>query len=74
MQWIVLALTELTIYFMNLVTTATLERNPTLKEEIKQKNFTKALPVGFYTYPILRPRTSRSSRRTWSRLAKASSR
>src|SRR5580692_7458528 len=45
-------LTELTIYFMNLVTTATLERNPTLKEEIKQKNFSKGLPVGFYTYPI----------------------
>src|ERR1700739_4030236 len=34
-------LTELTIYFMNLVTTATLERNPTLKEEIKQRNFSK---------------------------------
>ncbi|HXW83223.1 MAG TPA: tryptophan--tRNA ligase, partial [Candidatus Binataceae bacterium] len=51
-QSMVPELTELTIYFMNLVTTATLERNPTLKEEIKQKDFTKALPVGFYTYPI----------------------
>jgi tryptophanyl-tRNA synthetase len=51
-QSMVPELTELTIYFMNLVTTATLERNPTLKEEIKQKNFTKGLPVGFYTYPI----------------------
>src|SRR5271167_2553018 len=51
-QSMVPELTELTIYFMNLVTVATLERNPTLKEEIKQKNFTKGLPVGFYTYPI----------------------
>src|ERR1700678_2259476 len=52
MQSMVPELTELTIYFMNLVTTATLERNPTLKDEIKQKNFSKGLPVGFYTYPI----------------------
>ena len=51
-QSMVPELTELTIYFMNLVTMATLERNPTLKEEIKQKNFSKGLPVGFYTYPI----------------------
>jgi tryptophanyl-tRNA synthetase len=51
-QSMVPELPELTIYFMNLVTVATLERNPTLKEEIKQKNFTKGLPVGFYTYPI----------------------
>lgn len=51
-QSMVPELTELTIYYMNLVTTATLERNPTLKEEIKQKNFAKGLPVGFYTYPI----------------------
>src|SRR6267378_1235661 len=51
-QSMVPELTELTIYFMNLVTVATLERNPTLKEEIKQKNFSKGLPVGFYTYPI----------------------
>ncbi|HVN64550.1 MAG TPA: tryptophan--tRNA ligase [Candidatus Binataceae bacterium] len=51
-QSMVPELTELTIYFMNLVTVATLERNPTLKDEIKQKNFTKGIPVGFYTYPI----------------------
>jgi tryptophanyl-tRNA synthetase len=51
-QSMVPELTELTIYFMNLVTVATLERNPTLKAEIQQKNFTKGLPVGFYTYPI----------------------
>lgn len=51
-QSMVPEISELTTYFMNLVTVATLERNPTLKEEIKQKNFTKGLPVGFYTYPI----------------------
>jgi tryptophanyl-tRNA synthetase len=51
-QSMVPELTELTIYFMNLVTVATLERNPTLKEEIKQRNFERELPVGFYTYPI----------------------
>src|SRR6204780_4652305 len=49
-QSMVPELTELTIYFMNLVTVATLERNPTVKEEIKKKNFSKGLPVGFYTY------------------------
>src|ERR1700685_2028392 len=51
-QSMVPELTELTIYFMNLVTTATLKRNPTLKEEITRKNVSKCLPVGFYTYPI----------------------
>ena len=51
-QSMVPELTELTIYFMNLVTVATLERNPTVKEEIKQRNFVKGVPVGFYTYPI----------------------
>jgi tryptophanyl-tRNA synthetase len=43
---------ELTIFFMNLVTVARLERNPTVKSEIKQKGFEKSLPVGFFTYPI----------------------
>jgi len=51
-QSMVPELAELTIYFMNLVTVATLERNPTLKEEIKQRNFTKGIPVGFWSYPI----------------------
>jgi tryptophanyl-tRNA synthetase len=51
-QSMVPELTELTIYFMNLVTVATLERNPTLKEEIKQRNFSKGIPVGFWSYPI----------------------
>jgi tryptophanyl-tRNA synthetase len=51
-QSMVPELTELTIYFMNLVTVATLERNPTVKEEIKQRNFVKGVPVGFWSYPI----------------------
>jgi tryptophanyl-tRNA synthetase len=45
-------LCELTFYFMNLVTVARLERNPTVKTEIKQKEFGKSIPTGFFTYPI----------------------
>jgi len=51
-QSMVPELAELTVYFMNLVTVATLERNPTVKEEIKQRNFTRGVPVGFWSYPI----------------------
>lgn len=47
------ALCELSFYYMNLVTTARLERNPTVKSEIKMRGFgDSSLPVGFYTYPI----------------------
>lgn len=45
-------LTELMFYYMNLVTLARLERNPTVKAEIKQKEFGPSIPVGFLTYPI----------------------
>ncbi len=45
-------LTELTFYYMNLVTLSRLERNPTVKAEIKQKNFEHSLPMGFLTYPV----------------------
>ncbi len=45
-------LTELTFYYMNLVTLARLERNPTVKAEIKQKNYELSLPMGFLTYPV----------------------
>ncbi len=45
-------LTELTFYYMNLVTLARLQRNPTVKAEIKQKNFELSLPMGFLTYPV----------------------
>src|SRR5713101_1826373 len=51
-QSMVPELSELTTYFMNLVTVATLERNPTVKDEIKQRNFKRGVPVGFYSYPI----------------------
>ena len=43
---------ELTILFMNLVTLARLKRNPTVKDEMKQKGFEENVPVGFLTYPI----------------------
>lgn len=45
-------LTELTFYYMNLVTLARLERNPTVKTEIKLRNFENSIPAGFLTYPI----------------------
>ena len=46
-------LTELTFYYMNLVTVARLQRNPTVKTEISQKEkFANGVPVGFFTYPI----------------------
>lgn len=43
---------ELTMHFMNLVTVSRLMRNPTVKEEIKQKQFEESLPTGFLVYPI----------------------
>ena len=51
-QSMVRALPELTMYYMNLVTLARLERNPTVKSEIKQKDFGSSIPVGFLNYPI----------------------
>lgn len=45
-------LCELTMYYMNLVTLARLERNPTVKNEIKDKHFGKSVPTGFFVYPI----------------------
>lgn len=45
-------LTELTTYFMNLVTVSRLQRNPTVKTEIQMRNFATSIPVGFFTYPI----------------------
>ncbi|GAO99176.1 tryptophan--tRNA ligase [Fructobacillus ficulneus] len=46
------ALAELTMYYMNLVSLGRLERNPTVKTEIKQKGFGESLPAGFLTYPV----------------------
>lgn len=45
-------LSELTFYFLNLVTVPRLQRNPTVKTEIKQKGFGTGIPVGFFIYPI----------------------
>ena len=45
-------LTELTFYYMNLVTVSRLQRNPTVKAEIQQRNFEASIPVGFFCYPI----------------------
>lgn len=45
-------LAEMTMYFMNLVTVSRLTRNPTVKDEIKQRGFSNSLPVGFLCYPI----------------------
>ena len=45
-------LTELTFYYMNLVTVSRLQRNPTVKNEIKMRNFETSIPVGFFVYPI----------------------
>ena len=45
-------LTELTFYYMNLVTVSRVQRNPTVKSEIKMRNFEMNIPVGFFVYPI----------------------
>lgn len=45
-------LCELSFYYMNLVTMSRLQRNPTVKTEIKMRNFEANIPVGFFTYPI----------------------
>lgn len=45
-------LTELSFYYMNLVTVSRLQRNPTVKNEIVMRNFETSIPVGFFTYPI----------------------
>ena len=46
------ALTELTFYYMNLVTVARLHRNPTVKSEIKLRGFEESIPSGFLNYPV----------------------
>lgn len=46
------ALTELSFFYSNLVTVSRLQRNPTVKNEIKLRNFEANIPVGFFTYPI----------------------
>lgn len=70
-------LTELTAYYMNLVTVSRVQRNPTVKTEIKMRNFEASIPVGFLYIPsarrpILPPSaqrqclSARTSCRCWS--------
>lgn len=51
-QSMVPQLTELTFYYMNLVTVSRVQRNPTVKAEIQMRNFEASIPVGFFCYPI----------------------
>ena len=51
-QSMVPQLTELSFYYMNLVTVSRLQPNPTVKSEIQMRNFETSIPVGFFTYPI----------------------
>lgn len=46
------ALSELTMHYLNLVTVSRLQRNPTIKAEIQQKNFEQSIPAGFLIYPV----------------------
>ena len=51
-QSLVPELAELTMYYLNLVTVSRLQRNPTVKDEIKQRDFGTSIPAGFLVYPI----------------------
>ncbi|MCH5216758.1 MAG: tryptophan--tRNA ligase [Muribaculaceae bacterium] len=51
-QTMVPELTELAFYYMNLVTVARVQRNPTVKTEIQMRNFEKSIPLGFFSYPV----------------------
>lgn len=51
-QSLLTALPEITMYFLNLLTLNQIERNPTVKEEIRQKDFGNKIPVGFLIYPV----------------------
>ncbi|WP_420422520.1 tryptophan--tRNA ligase [Simkania sp.] len=52
LQSLIPALSELTMYYLNLVTWNRLKHNPTVKQEIKQKGFGESVPAGFMTYPV----------------------
>jgi len=51
-QSLIPEIAELTVFFANLVTMARLERNPTVKDELKQKNLDRTVPLGFFMYPV----------------------
>lgn len=65
-------LTELTFYYMNLVTVSRLQRNPTVKNEIKMRNFEASIPVGFLPTPSARQRILRHLRRPLCRSGRTS--
>ena len=56
-------LTELTFYYMNLVTVSRVQRNPTIKSELQMRGFGDSIPVGFFTYPISQAADITASRR-----------
>lgn len=51
-QSMIPAIAELTIFYLNLVSVSRLERNPTIKQELKLRNFSGGIPAGFLTYPV----------------------
>lgn len=51
-QSLIPEIAELTVFYLNLVTVARLQRNPTVKEEIKQKGFGASIPAGFLMHPV----------------------
>lgn len=51
-QSLIPELTELTVYYLNLISVSRLERNPTVKAELQQKSFADAIPAGFLVYPV----------------------
>ena len=58
-------LPELAVYYLNLVTVARLERNPTVKTEIRLRRFKRDIPAGFLTYPVSQTADIRLSRQIW---------
>ena len=79
-QSMVPELTELTFYYMNLVTVSRVQRNPTVKAEIQMRNFEASIPVGFFCYPIsqallhsVQPlfRLAKTSCRCWNSVRKS---
>ncbi len=71
-QSMVPELTELTFYYMNLVTVARVQRNPTVKAEIQMRNFEASIPVGFFCYPISQAADITAFRATQFRLERIS--
>lgn len=65
---------ELSMVLLNLVTVSRLERNPTIKEEIRLRGFERDIPAGFLTYPVSQAADITASRASWCRWAATSCR